>query len=110
MNSLSAGLNWVQTDQSSLTVGVVLEMSDNCVTIAPHDDPGAPLVCRVLRPAGAPVRFPRPGCEVLPWVDVRAGQGVVLGSLGPSETEAPEDIPDELVIEAKQELTLRVGK
>jgi hypothetical protein len=55
------------------------------------------------------------GDQVLAWVpEDQSGVGVILGRIGPSHAPAASegtdaDVPDELVIEAKQQLTLRVG-
>ena len=55
-----------------------------------------------------------PGDCVLVWCAAADGdRGVVMGRIGPSHAAAPDaaadDTPDELVIEAKQQLILRVG-
>jgi len=50
--------------------------------------------------------------EVLIWQGSAAADGVILGRIASSREllpEALEDVPDELVLEAKHTLTLRVG-
>jgi hypothetical protein len=55
------------------------------------------------------------GDRVLCWIDGDANAGVILGVLGGGQeatsrpSHAAVDAPDELVIEAKHSLTLRVG-
>ncbi|HYD52539.1 MAG TPA: hypothetical protein VEA99_07925, partial [Gemmatimonadaceae bacterium] len=99
---------------SCTTTGRVLEVLDaGRVVVACGDGADAPrLECEVLvtSPAGPVVLAP--GDAVLLWRPAgTALPGVVMGRVGPSHAApAPEEeMPDELVIEASQQLTLRVG-
>jgi len=48
--------------------------------------------------------------EVLVWIPSDHGKrGVILGRIGPSHAAAPNEAPDEIVVEARKNLTLRVG-
>jgi hypothetical protein len=84
--------------------------------------------CHLLYTAGASPNSPGPGDSVLVWVSGRTDvPGVVLGRVGPAapRRRAKEEIfveasgkpdsekeptPDELVIEAKKNLTIRCGE
>lgn len=75
--------------------------------------------CDVLRTAEASSLRLAGSDTVLLWLpSLDEERGVILGRIGPSQARAPEpapeldpaeDIPDELVIEAKQNLTLKCG-
>jgi hypothetical protein len=76
------------------------------------DGSGTSVVCDVLE-AAAPPRY-HSGDVVLVWVPPRSSsRPVILGRLSRRPLTAPaakeSEIPDELVIEAKDSLTLRVG-
>jgi len=76
--------------------------------------------CGVLTTSEGPALRLAPGDAVLVWLPSDESElGVVLGRVGPSHTtlregvraadESAEEIPDTLVLEAKEQLTLRVG-
>ncbi len=70
------------------------------------------VLCDVLVTSDAEPLHLSPGDEVLvvPPQDDEA-RGVVLGRIGPSVDPAPpRDVPDEIVLEAKKGLVLRVGE
>lgn len=107
---------------------------DGSVTVAGADE--APVRCdALLTPAGTPARLV-PGQAVLVWHPAHTGQrGVVLGAIGgaapapeppapgepahpplaatlpaPRTDGDPDAVPESLVIEARRDLTLRVGE
>jgi hypothetical protein len=76
------------------------------------DAQGATLTCDLMDSASGPPLVLVPGDEVLVWQGDGDPRGVILGRIGArAQPAAPEpaDPPDELVIEARQSLTLRVG-
>ncbi|AHG92989.1 hypothetical protein J421_5454 (plasmid) [Gemmatirosa kalamazoonensis] len=77
------------------------------VRLAPGERPRP---CDALHPGAGPSRSYEQGDEVLVWFDGDAStRGVVLGRVAPAAVARPEETPDELVLEAKEQLTLRVG-
>lgn len=70
------------------------------------------LVCDVLVTSESDPLHVSPGDEVFVMMPQRdEGRGVVLGRIGPSVDPAPpRDLPDEVVLEAKKGLVLRVGE
>lgn len=70
------------------------------------------LTCDVLVTSDSAVRW-EAGDQVLLWLSAMDSTGVVLGRIGlafPKRgAEDTKDVPDTLVLEAKQSLTLRVG-
>lgn len=88
--------------------------------VSATDDGGAgPVRCDVLQTADGSTLRLAVGDTVLLWrATPEDAGGVVLGRIGPTFApapepargpEGPEEIVDELVIEAKKQLTLRVG-
>jgi len=69
-----------------------------------------PWSCDVLQNSQLPL-FLAEGDLVLVLSPGKDGRGIVLGRLahGPGGTRVEGDVPDELVLEAKHSLTLRVG-
>ena len=78
--------------------------------VALPDRPDLLIGCLMLEPVGLSIKSPPIGSEVLIWTDVAAGRGVVLGSLVRAQVEDDSrPVPDELLIEARESLILRVG-
>ncbi len=77
---------------------------DGSVRLVAHPD----RPCDVLVTGGGALRL-APGDEVLAWLpDDPAQRGVILGRIGASH--APQaDLRDELVLEAREQIVLRVG-
>lgn len=98
-----------QTERAQvLRAKVAAILEDGTIALREPED----RVCDVLIPS---TRAPeiRAGAEVLVWLPSDAEErGVVLGCIGPWRTlsEPEEQISDELVLEAKHSLTLRVGE
>jgi hypothetical protein len=98
-----------------LCVGTIVEVShDGCsVRIGPVQGVVRELTCDLLTSCGGDVGTPCVvmGDKVLVWPFAESGRGVVLGRVGTparssGEIAKPED---ELVIEAKRNLTLKCG-
>jgi hypothetical protein len=74
------------------------------------------VLCNILETSDGPQLSLASGDIVLVWLpESDEERGVVLGRIGPShapatETKNPEETPDELVIEAKKNLTLKCGE
>jgi hypothetical protein len=78
-----------------------------------EDDEAEEAECDLLYASSAQPRY-TPGDTVLVWRPAAAERGVILGRIGPaSAVEAPlvaaSNTPDELTLEARHLLTLRVG-
>src|SRR5207244_576760 len=92
----------------------VLEIQEDGTFRCAYDDeePGV-VSCDLLSSSeGPPPRLTR-GDPVLVWLPGREDdRGVILGRLGPGRAPAPAraETPDELIIEAKNELTLKCGE
>jgi hypothetical protein len=103
--------------QRQIVRGRVLAVGERRTVVVRCDDSAVTLACELLQSdaTGGPVLAP--GDTVLVW---RAddGPGVVLGRVGPSCAPAPdveraasaEAVPDELIIEATKQLTLKCGE
>lgn len=72
----------------------------------------ATLVCSVLETSSPPPRI-TVGDAVLVWCPPSSGRAVILGRIPADDTAAGDgtarDVPEEMVIEARTALTLRVG-
>ena len=69
-----------------------------------------PVPCDLLETAGRGRLVLAEGDSVLVWLAGKSGsRGVILGRVGPSRAEDSE-APEELVMEAKKNLTLRCGE
>jgi hypothetical protein len=71
--------------------------------------------CDVLLTNDAGTPMLAPGDRVLAWVPADDSRAVIIGRIGQScastvEVEDPDELPDTLLIEAKESLTLRVGE
>ena len=95
---------------------VVLVHEDDTVSVM-NDAGGMHLRCDVLQSGDGPGLRLAEADTVLLWQPASEdARGVILGRIGPSHAPAPEheleagnEIPDTLVIEARKNLTLRVG-
>jgi hypothetical protein len=104
------------TAPDSLVRAVVVSISANGWVVVAADTDGAnPLVCDLLV-TGADAIELFAGDIVLCHAPIGADRGVILGRITPraaapvtQSVEARPDAPTVLVLEAKQELTLRVG-
>jgi hypothetical protein len=77
--------------------------------VAVRADDGSVHACDVLRTGQRPVEV-HPGDEVLCWLPPSGRQnGVVLGVVRPFLPPTEPEASDELVLEAKKNLTLRCG-
>lgn len=95
---------------AGLATGVVVD-THGTIGVALRES-GAVLTCVVLQ-TGHDALLYAEGDEVLVWQEPGTpGRGVILGRIGASHA-APvlerDAVPDELVLEARQQLTLRVG-
>jgi hypothetical protein len=83
---------------------VVAVLPDNTIFLASHPDHP----CDVLTTAGGELRL-APGDEVFAWIpDEPTVRGVILGRIG--ESHAPNaDLRDELIVEAREQIVLKVG-
>ncbi|MCU0634211.1 MAG: hypothetical protein MUE41_05000 [Gemmatimonadaceae bacterium] len=83
---------------------VTTVLPDNTVFLASHPD----RPCDVLTTAGGELRL-TPGDEVFAWLpDDPAVRGVILGRIG--ESHVPNaDLRDELILEAREQIVLKVG-
>jgi hypothetical protein len=78
------------------------------VQVEMDDDPQTELLCEVLRSDGSRLCY-RTGDQVLLWWTANEELGVILGRI--EEGNALDmDTPEELRLEAKKSLTLRVGE
>lgn len=71
------------------------------------------LACQMLQTSDSPAPSLAAGDTVLVWFcDADCEEGIILGRIGPRRTPAPraETKPDELVIEAKKQITFRCGE
>lgn len=92
-------------------VGKVLSVAeDSRVRVARLGGAGEERDAVLLHVGGAPLRLV-PGDEVLVLL-AEEGRAIVLGRVGPSaESDASNaELPDEIVLEARRGMTLRVGE
>lgn len=92
-------------------VGKVLSVTgEACVRVARLGGAGEERDAVLLHVGGAPLRLV-PGDEVLVLL-AEEGRAIVLGRIGPSaESDASNaQLPDEIVLEARKGMTLRVGE
>jgi len=87
-----------------------VDADDTVWVYARPEDAAAPVPCdRLVVAEGAPLRLGRG--DVVLYLDAAGddARGLVLGRVGVPNA-APAEVPDDLVIEAKESLTLRVGE
>jgi hypothetical protein len=103
----------------ALQRGEVMETDGADLRVRLLDAPEQTLVCDVLASGAEATPRYAPGEPVLVWLPSPAARGVVLGRIAAASTEVTEappaplsaagERPDELVIEARRSLTLKVG-
>lgn len=110
MNALDSLMESETQAAAILRATVVAMNSDGSVRCAAEDE-GGQVVCDLLHTADGPRLRLKRGDRVLLWLpEADAERGVLLGRIGPSRPSTPkDDTPDELIIEAKQNLTLKCG-
>jgi hypothetical protein len=108
MTSLLAPL---QADTVSIRRARVLRVDADGLVVTEIERSAGEMRCAWLEGATAPP-FLEPGDIVLVWVGLNDQPAVLLGriaSVAPLTRGSEASIPDELVIEARKNLTLRVG-
>jgi hypothetical protein len=100
------------TEAPRLCRGAILDVVDSSFVVCLDGLDGETVMCELLTTDDRiPISLLR-GDSVLTWISPQDPRGVILGRIGapaaPAEPE-PSGPPDELVIEARQSLTLRVG-
>jgi hypothetical protein len=98
-----------QTEGDALQRGLVLTSNPDGSVVILRDEREIP--CDVLQTSGQPLHLGR-GESVLVWLPAGERFGLVLGRIGPSHNPElqEEDIPEELVLEASENLTLKCGE
>jgi hypothetical protein len=113
-------MNELRFDTQAIEIGRVLACRPDGLLLVLRDGDTEPVICNHMETADCQRLTLRPEDVVVvaipPSCDPR---GVILGRLGPSHApsdqsvgsmpEVGPDTPDELVLEAKRSLTLRVG-
>lgn len=96
---------------ASVSTGVVVSPG-RTIVLSPDDDRSARIRCRILESTERGALVLKAGDSVLFWrATPESDTGVILGRIGPSVDPAPaRDVPDEIVLEAKKGLVLRVGE
>jgi len=107
-----------EASEATIKRGTVVRLEGTEVTVTCGDENPVELKCAVLRCGdGAPLRLASRD-TVLVWQHPeKKDDAVILGRIGPSHTakaeaagqEVLESLPEQLVIEAKSSITLRVG-
>ena len=94
--------------------GDVIDVTSQAITVETIGSAKTHLICNVLQTSSSPVAF-LPGDEVI-VLKVSASSGTVLGrvvspavSVQSMAACSPSSVPDELVVEAKNKLTLKCG-
>ena len=94
---------------------VIVSNDDGSVLVDWNEENSGRLLCWTLQTSDGPSPRLAAGDNVLVWLpESDEEHGVVLGRIGPSqapvvEPEKTQDTPDELVIEAKKNLTFKCG-
>lgn len=104
------------THAKQVTQGKVLVVhNDGAALVGCEREKSEKILCDVLQTSEGPGLRLAPGDNVLVWLpENEQERGVVLGRIGPSRAPVVEpgkkqDTPDELVIEAKKNLTFKCG-
>src|SRR5206468_11131700 len=94
-----------QADGKGLQRGLVLAVNPGGFVTVVMDQ--KEITCDVLQAAAQPLT-PAHGDSVLVWLPVGDDRGIILGRIGPSPAlvSHEKDSPDELVLEARKNLTL----
>lgn len=101
-----------ETAPSQISRATVVEVRPDGAILCICDGEDAAFACQLLQSSEGPAVAMAPGDAVLVWLSGREPDaGVILGRLGRSRPPAPktEETPDELVLEAKKEITLKCG-
>jgi hypothetical protein len=93
--------------------GTIEGVRTDGVRVRVDGTPEVAIECDMLRTTAAPPLVFQPGDRVMVWSGLEGGRGVVLGAIvAPPVVEVvatTNTTPDELVIQAKERLVLRVG-
>ncbi|HEY2852766.1 MAG TPA: hypothetical protein VGJ18_07980 [Gemmatimonadaceae bacterium] len=107
-----ANTPFITSTDTALRRGTLIRLlSADQARVLFEDGPSEEIECDVLHTAPTPLLV-APGDAVLVWRPGNGDRAVVLGRVGPSAatTQRPApNAPDELVLEATNSLTLRVG-
>jgi hypothetical protein len=98
------------TAQDGLSRAIVLQAHDGGTVTVRKNLESRFLQCDVLQATGGQLRL-SPGDEVLVW-HVTASEderGVVIGRIGNERIPEPAELRDEVVVEARKNLTLKCG-
>lgn len=107
--------NQIQSNQIS-RCKVVTVREDGLVIVECEYESAIEVPCDVIQTGESVGLKLEPGDTVLVWLpESDEERGIVLGRIGPSHTsvveqEKKQETPDELVIEAKKNLTLKCGE
>jgi hypothetical protein len=111
-------LSEIGTHAPAMARGHVSAVSADAVEVRCDDHPGELVACDLLHTGERPPQLAVGNRVLVLRPSSPQERGVVLGLIGAPVVAAPEpepapepesELPDELVIEAKQQLTLRVG-
>jgi hypothetical protein len=95
-----------QAIAGAIFTGAIAAFGVNGTYQVASGDPAKRTVCDLLVTAGEPLLLGL-GDAVLVF-PIAPGRGIILGRIGPTSAPAPET-PDELVLEAKSNLSLQCG-
>jgi len=99
---------WIEVP---LRTATLIDIKGNVAARVRFEEEPDERLCHLLCSSDTPLSL-APGDVVLVWQPAPEDQGVILGRLGPSHAPTPEassEPPEELVLEARHSLTLRVG-
>ena len=99
----------VNTAAAALCRGRVVEVRDDEILVRMPDVEPDTLACERLHTGAGDLGLVA-GDHVLVWLPPRGSRGIVLGRIGGSHASLPAATPDEITLEAKHTLTLRVGE
>lgn len=109
--STESEMTAIESRSSQLSRARVTTVGDTGMIIVERDDtPGERLACDLLETSGTRLAL-RIGDTVLLWLQPDGRRGLVVGRIPDHDTriEDVDVVPETLVLEAKQSLTLRVG-
>lgn len=99
--------------QAILFATVLATNADGSVRCASDDEQDEVVLCDLLQTSAGPALRLSPGERVLLWRADPEDRGVILGRIGgrklPAASPKTPETPDELVIEAKKNLTFKCG-
>jgi hypothetical protein len=96
----------VESGVAVLTRGTVLDIRPQGAVVSLAD--GRVLDCDVLETGAGPLRLAAEN-TVIVWQGSACDRAVVLGRIATARPEAVQPVPDELVVEARRNLTLKCG-